>query len=134
MKHDIENREDVFTLVTAFYAKVRKDDLLGPIFNPMIENWPAHFERLTDFWEGNLFFKKRYSGDPLGVHVKVDAFHHGTINEMHFGVWLNLWFATVDELFEGEVAERAKGRARNMSTFIHLRIFEEREKREGKEE
>jgi hemoglobin len=126
MKYDIENREDVHLLVTTFYAKVRKDELLAPIFNPMIQDWEEHFEKLTDFWEGNLFFRKKYLGNPLEKHVEVDKFHHGKIEAMHFGVWLNLWYETVDNLFKGEVAQRAKNRARNMSTFIHLKIFDAR--------
>lgn len=128
MKDDLDTREDVYLLVTAFYAKVRKDELLSPIFNPMIRNWEEHFEKLTDFWEGNLFFRKKYLGNPLETHVAVDKYHQETIEAKHFGVWLNLWFETIDELFEGEMAQRAKNRARNMSTFIHLKIFESRSK------
>ena len=120
---DISSREDVLLLVRSFYAKVRKDDLLGPIFNAVIQDWEHHFEHLTDFWQTNLFFEKKYHGNPLQKHIDVDAKIGGTINEMHFGVWLNLWFETINELFEGEVAEIAKSRARNMGTYIHLNIF-----------
>ena len=74
MKNDLTNREDVYLLVTTFYAKVRKDVLLGPFFNMMIHDWEEHFEKLTDFWEGNLFFKKIYVGNPLEKHVEVDQF------------------------------------------------------------
>ncbi|MEM7086914.1 MAG: group III truncated hemoglobin [Bacteroidota bacterium] len=123
---DITSEEDVHVLVRTFYGKVREDELLGPIFNNVIEDWEEHFERLTNFWVSNLFFSKKYHGDPLQKHVEVDAAHNGTINEMHFGVWLNLWFETIDELFKGEVAQIAKNRARNMSTFIHLKMFKAR--------
>lgn len=127
-KKDIVSRDDVFKLVTDFYAKVRKDDLLGAIFNNAISDWDGHFEHLTNFWESNLFFKKTYSGDPIGKHVRVDDANDNSIGAMHFGHWLNLWFETVDELFEGEMAQMAKNRARNMGTFIHLKIFEARSK------
>ena len=50
------------------------------------------------------------------------------INELHFGTWLNLWFQTLEEHFEGEVADIAKNRARSMGTFIHLNIFNARKK------
>ena len=126
---DIRNREDVFLLVSSFYKEVRKNELLGPIFNPMIKNWDEHLDHLTNFWESNLFFKKTYKGNPMQKHVDVDIYHNGSINEMHFGVWLNLWFETIDRLFEGEIAQIAKNRARNMSTFIHLNIFEARKNR-----
>ena len=125
-KTEIKNREDVHKLVTTFYDAVRKDELLGPIFNSIITDWEEHLEKLTDFWESNLFFKKKYTGNPLTKHVEVDKQQKGAINEMHFGVWLNLWFQTIDNLFVGEKAQLAKNRARNMGTFIHLKIFEAR--------
>jgi len=125
-KTDIKTREDVFLLVSSFYAKVRKDAVLGPFFNETITDWETHLEHLTTFWEASLFLKTRYTGDPLEAHIKVDkAFNH-TISELHFGIWLNLWFETINELFEGDYAENAKRRARKMGTFIHLKIFEAR--------
>lgn len=125
-KHDIKTRADVFLLVKTFYSKVRKDETLAPFFNETIIDWDAHLELLTTFWESNLFLKTRYMGNPLEAHVKVDkAFSH-SITEMHFGIWLNLWHETINELFEGDYAENAKRRARKMATFIYLKIFEAR--------
>lgn len=127
MKSDIKNREDVFLLVSSFYGKVRKDAVLGPFFNEVITDWEAHLDRLTTFWESSLFLKTKYLGNPLEVHVKVDRENNSTITELHFGLWLNLWFQTIDELFEGEYAENAKRRARKMGTFLYLKIFEARQ-------
>ncbi len=123
---DITSREDVFLLVTTFYAKVRKDELLGSVFNTIIKDWEQHFEHLTDFWESNLFFGKKYKGDPIQKHIDVDRFFDGKINELHFGAWMNLWYESIDELFVGDTAQIAKNRARNMGTFIHLKMFEAR--------
>jgi hemoglobin len=127
---DIETREDINLLVSSFYEKVKKDELLGPFFMPIIKDWDAHIERLTLFWETNLFMtrklKDKYYGNPLDVHVKVDHDNNKSITEHHFGVWLNLWFQTIDELFIGDVADNAKRRARKMSTFLYLKIFEAR--------
>ncbi|WP_458626039.1 group III truncated hemoglobin [Winogradskyella sp. PC D3.3] len=122
-KSDIKNREDVFLLVSKFYEKVRKDEILGPFFNEVIKDWDAHLERLTTFWESSLFLKTKYYGNPLEVHKKVDAACHNTITELHFGLWLNLWFQTIDELFEGDYAENAKRRARKMGTYMYMTIF-----------
>ncbi|WP_034258530.1 group III truncated hemoglobin [Altibacter lentus] len=128
MRTDITNREDISLLVRTFYGRVQKDALLGPVFNTTISNWESHFELLTDFWETNLFFKKSYKGNPITAHIKVDEAFHGGINEVHFGTWINLWHQTINDLFEGETAQIAKNRARNMATFIHLRMFEARKK------
>lgn len=125
-KKDIKTRDDVFILVSSFYKKVRKDELLGSFFNQTITDWDEHLDRLTTFWESNLFLKIKYLGNPLEAHVKVDSRHNHAITEMHFGVWLNLWFQTIDELFVGEYAEKAKLRARKMGTFLYLHVFESR--------
>jgi hemoglobin len=125
-KKDITTRDDIFTLVSKFYEKVRKDEVLGPFFNETITDWDAHLQHLTTFWESSLFLKTKYYGNPLEVHVKVDAAFHNSITELHFGLWLNLWFQTIDELFEGDYAENAKRRARKMGTFLYLKIFEAR--------
>lgn len=128
MKSDLRTREDIYLLVSSFYGKIRKDAVLGPFFNETIQDWDDHLERLTTFWESSLFLKTKYLGNPLEAHVKVDKAHNNTITELHFGLWLNLWFQTIDELFEGEYAENAKSRARKMSTFLYLKIFEARQK------
>ncbi|WMI64864.1 group III truncated hemoglobin [Aestuariibaculum sp. YM273] len=126
-KNDITTREDVHLLVSSFYDKVRQDDVLGPFFNKVITDWDAHIEKLTTFWESSLFLKTKYLGNPLEVHVKVDQENnHGVTNE-HFGLWLNLWFQTINELFEGDYAENAKRRARKMGTFLYMEIFKARQ-------
>lgn len=126
MKNDIKTREDVFLLVTSFYEKVRKDAILGPFFNDVITDWDAHLDRLTTFWEASLFLKTKYLGNPLEAHVKVDKENNNSITELHFGLWLNLWFETINDLFEGDYAQNAKERARKMGTFLYLKIFEAR--------
>ena len=126
-KKDIKTRADVFLLVSSFYEKVKKDAVLGSFFNEAIVDWDAHLDRLTSFWESSLFLKTKYLGNPLEVHVKVDQAHNNTITELHFGLWLNLWFQTIDQLFEGENANIAKRRARKMGTFLYLKIFEARQ-------
>ncbi|MBR9915747.1 MAG: group III truncated hemoglobin [Algicola sp.] len=132
MRKDISTRQDLYRLVTLFYDKVRADQLLGPFFNDTITDWESHLEHLTTFWESSLFMTRKlqhkYHGNPLEVHVDVDRKFNGQITELHFGVWLNLWYQTLDELFEGEVTDNAKRRARKMGTFMYLKIFEARQR------
>lgn len=128
-KRAIESREEIAFLVRRFYEKIRQDDLLGPIFNQTIDDWETHLEKLTDFWEGNLLFglKPKFKGDPKTAHQRVDELFDHSISMTHFGHWINLWIATLDEHFEGETAERAKMMARKMATFLFLKIFENRQ-------
>jgi hemoglobin len=128
MKKDVQNRSDIAMLVRTFYSRIRKDVYLGPIFEKHISDWDAHFDHLTDFWEHSLFMNGAYKGNPLKVHEKVDTEEGYGINEQHFGVWLNHWAQTIDDLFIGDHASILKMRARKMGTHIHIHLFQARSK------
>lgn len=131
MRKKIENRADVSFLVHQFYAKIRADKEIGFYFNTMIKDWETHLEKLTDFWETNLYAIKKYKGKPQEVHNKVDEHFEGIITSNEFGIWLNYWFQTLEEHFEGENVEILKQRARKMGTFLFLNMFEHRKKMAG---
>src|SRR5690606_35229814 len=116
MKSDIKTREDVYLLVSSFYAKIRKDAVLGPFFNETIKDWDAHLDRLTTFWESSLFLKTKYLGNPLEAHVQVDRAHNNAITEVHFGLWLNLCFKIIDELIECEYAYHSNNSSLTMTS------------------
>lgn len=126
MKRRLDDRANINLLVKTFYARVRADERLGPIFNHIIQDWPAHLERLTDFWEKTLLSHNVYRGNPIKAHNSVDEEMNNSITMEHFGKWLQLWFSTIEEDFEGENATRAKHRARKMSTLMFLAIFDNR--------
>lgn len=113
----IETRKYVSFLVHEFYGKIRKDSLLGPIFNSHIpdEKWPEHLLKLTDFWETNLFGVAKFKGNPTQKHIAVDRNLNHTTSQTHFGQWLQLWFETLDENFEGTLALKAKEASRRMA-------------------
>lgn len=122
MKKDITNRDDVKLLVVAFYDKIRTDDVLSPIFNRMIpdECWQEHLEKLTDFWETNLFGVAKFKGSPTQKHVKTDRAFEYTLGKAHFDRWLDLWKCTLDTLFYGDKATRAKMAAYRIAEIQHL--------------
>jgi hemoglobin len=128
-KTPLANREDIYLLVTSFYKKIRKEPVLGPIFNSIIVDWESHFEVLTDFWESQLLVRRTYLGNPIEVHQQVDSKMNHTITSEHFGLWMNLWFETLDELFTGELVWIAKNRAQKMSTMLFMKIYEHRTKK-----
>ena len=37
-------------LVESFYATIRRDALLGPIFETHVADWTSHLARMKDFW------------------------------------------------------------------------------------
>lgn len=126
MKTDVSNREDVAKIVREFYSKVRQDELLGPIFNGIISDWEPHLEHITAFWNMTLFGGKGYSGNPITMHQQVDDKMNNTIEAFHFGTWIELWFLTINDLFEGENAEILKRRARKMQTGLLVAIYQHR--------
>lgn len=112
----IESREDIVRLVGQFYGKVRKDSLLGDIFNHHIasDEWPAHLAKLSDFWEGHLLRGTNFRGNPVKKHIQVDQQLKHTMNKQHFDRWLQLWSETLDSLYEGDLADKAKIAAQRM--------------------
>ena len=122
----IESRQDIHLLVNIFYSKIRKNELLGPIFNAHIEDdmWPEHIKQLTDFWETNLFGVAKFKGNPTQKHIKVDKNSDHTISQLHFGKWLQFWVETVNELFKGDNAEKAIYMARKMATGQYISMWQ----------
>lgn len=126
MKRDILDRNDLSLLLHTFYNKIRTNAEIGHFFNETINDWDSHLEKLTDFWENNLFAVRKYYGNPVAAHVEVDEKFNQAITPNIFGLWLNLWFETLDELFEGENVEILKRRARKMGTVLLVNIYENR--------
>ncbi len=122
----IQSRREVDFLVRRFYLKVREHAVLGPVFNQIVENWDHHLVHLSDFWEMILLQTGPGAGkfNPTKVHREVDAAVNFKIDQVHFGNWLELWFATIDQYFEGEVADYAKEHARRMAHMLFMRIWE----------
>ncbi len=127
---EIENREDVYHLVASFYDKLKVDDFIGHIFTTTIsdEKWEPHLQKLTDFWESNLFRIAKFSGNPPKAHRDLDAAFNYSIDQKHFGKWLELWFATIDEFFIGERANMAKERARNIANMLFFKMYDAKPK------
>jgi hemoglobin len=87
-------------LVGRFYAKVRLDTLLGPVFDSAVEDWPEHLERLQAFWSSIMLTSGRYKGRPLPAHLK----HADAMTPERFERWLALWEETTAELFPADAA------------------------------
>ncbi|PZX51110.1 hemoglobin [Algoriphagus ratkowskyi] len=129
-KIDISSRKEVDFLIRRFYDQVRQHDVLGPIFNDVIKDWDTHLIHLSDFWEMILLQSGPGAGkfNPVKVHRQVDAQVDNSIEQAHFGNWLELWFQTLDKYFEGENANYAKEHARRMAHMLFMRIWEARER------
>jgi hemoglobin len=117
LRNDISSPEDIQLLVDEFYTKIREDQLLGPIFNKVIENrWPEHLQKMYGFWRNILFNEPLYSGSAFQAHRMLP------IGLQHFKQWLFLFNQTVDGLFSGEKADLAKFRAQKIAEVFYYKI------------
>lgn len=110
-------REDMSKLVSSFYADVRKDSLLGPVFEPVIgDQWAHHLQRMTDFWSTVMLGEKSFRGNVFGKHVALAE--SNDVHPEHFLRWITLWHKHTNALFEEPVArelqETAQGIGRNL--------------------
>lgn len=106
-------------LVEAFYARVRADVELGPIFNDAIGDWPEHLERLAAFWSSVMLGSGRYKGQPVPAHAK----HRDRISPKLFERWLALWSQVTGELMTAGVAAVLQAKAARIAESLQLAIF-----------
>jgi hemoglobin len=94
--------------VETFYGKIRDDELLGPIFNARVRDWPAHLARMKAFWRSVLHNSGEFAGNPMLKHIVIPG-----LDAAHFGHWLELFYQTLRDA-EGDPAATALvgGRAR----------------------
>lgn len=110
--------ESLRELVDAFYARVRQDELIGPLFNDAIHDWPDHLERLQAFWSSVMLTSGRYKGRPLPAHFR----HAARINNHSFERWLALWGETTNEMFESSAAAALQEKASRIAESLQLGI------------
>ena len=120
-KQQITDQQSIQLLVDSFYAKARKDELIGPIFNEVIgDHWDEHLPTMYKFWGDILLNTSEYEGNPMFVHKQLNA--RIPLNPAHFSRWKELFVGTVQELFEGDKAELAKQRAVSIATVMQMKI------------
>jgi hemoglobin len=109
--------DDIASLVEAFYAKVRQDPHLGPIFARALgdDGWDSHLATLRAFWSSVMLTSGRYKGAPLAVHMRLDG-----LTPSLFDRWLTLFGQTCDELFEPRRAGAFRAKAARIAQSLLL--------------
>lgn len=109
----------VAAVVRDFYARVRADTLIGPIFNRIIaeERWPHHIAVITDFWSSMLLGTARYMGRPMPKHLAIPE-----LADAHFARWLRLFRETAEAHCPPQIAALFVDRAERIAFSFRLRI------------
>lgn len=119
MPHRYDRIDDasLAVLVERFYARVRQDSVLGPVFEDAVRDWPAHLETLTEFWSSVMLTSGRYHGRPMQAHMRLP------IRPEMFEIWLGLWRETASELFAPDPAELLIEKAERIAQSLSLGMF-----------
>ncbi|WP_293428106.1 group III truncated hemoglobin [Phreatobacter sp.] len=106
-------------VVRGFYAEIRADDVLGPVFNGAIAgaDWPEHLSRTCDFGSVTLIRTGRYTGRPLPLHLALPG-----LGEEHFRRWLALFRVTLHDPCPPEIASLFMDRALRIAHSFRLAI------------
>ena len=123
MLEDVESRADIDRLMEVFYERALSDPVIGYIFTDVAKlDLEHHLPIIGDFWESLLFGTPAYQEhgrNPMLVHKELHE--KSELTREHFERWLEIFNATVDELFSGENADHLKVRAQAIAVrFIHF--------------
>ena len=104
------------TLVRAFYAKVRADEVLGPIFEARIRDWEPHLQQMFAFWSSVALMTGRYHGTPMVKHIRLP------VDASHFDRWLGLFEETAREVCPPQAVAHFMDRARRIASSLEMGV------------
>jgi hemoglobin len=115
--------DSIRQLVDLFYARVRQDPQLGPVFAGALGEseaaWAQHLARLSDFWSSVVLRSGRYHGDPFSTHLRLPD-----LEPAMFDRWLALWGETCTEVLDPELADIFRDRADRIARSLRMGLFE----------
>lgn len=103
-------------LVGTFYARIRDDALLGPIFAARVEDWDTHLKKMCAFWSSVALMSGRYSGQPMQAHLPLP------VDGTHFARWLAIFEETANEVCTPAGAAHFMERARRIAESLRMGI------------
>lgn len=110
------NERMIERLVRSFYAKVREDALLAPIFKARIHDWEPHLQQMCAFWSSVALMSGRYHGSPMAKHLPLP------VDAAHFDRWLALFEDTAREVCPPNAEAHFVERARRIAESLELGI------------
>ncbi|HMK07018.1 MAG TPA: group III truncated hemoglobin [Flavobacterium sp.] len=124
---DIRTQDDLYLLVDEFYKKLLSDDSISYIFTDIVKiKLKEHLPILVMFWSQALLGTGGYTKNLTQIHLDINT--KELLTPELFNIWLNHFYATVDENFKGEKAEQIKTQALSIATVMQIKIAQEKDK------
>ncbi len=121
MKKDVENRDDLYHLLEAFYTKAFADEKIGRFFTEVVPlDLNTHLPVITNFWGAIVFNTQGYRKNVMEVHQHIHQLSQ--IKKEHLDRWVQLFTSNVDEHFEGPKATLMKQRAQSIATLMDIKL------------
>ena len=118
---DIQTQQDLYLLVNQFYKKLLSDKSISYIFTDIVKiKIEEHFPILVTFWSQMIFGTGGYTNNLTDIHLKVDKLSH--LSPELFEIWLMHFNSTVNELFEGENANKVKAQVQQLAVIMQIKI------------
>jgi hemoglobin len=111
--------QQIAALVERFYGAVRRDPLIGPLFDEAVGDWPAHLDTLARFWSSVMLTSGRYKGNPFAAHMK----HGSALKPEFFDRWLAIWAEATEEVVGGEAAALFRHKAARIADSLKFHLF-----------
>ncbi len=116
---DLPTEAELEQVIPAFYARVRQDSMIGPLFNAAIDDWDHHLARLVEFWSSVMLSSRRYKGNPMMAHLR----HRTEMDPEMFGRWLQLWAEVTDAHLSAEAAAAMQEKAGMIAQSLQYGLF-----------
>lgn len=118
---DIENQQDLYYMVDAFYKRLLDDHRINYIFTDVVKiKIEEHLPILVTFWSQMIFGTGGYTNNLTDIHLKIDQLEH--LTPELFNIWLSHFNKTIDENFIGKNADEVKLQAKNLSIILQIKI------------
>ena len=122
---DIQNQDDLYLLVDDFYKRLLSDSGISYLFTDVVKiKLKEHLPILVTFWSQAILGTGGYYKNLTQIHLDVNEQEH--LSSEHFKIWLRHFFASVDENFAGENAEKIKTQALSIATIMQIKIAQQK--------
>lgn len=124
--NDIQNKDDLFRLVSEFYKKLLDDASIAYIFTDVVKiKLEEHLPILVTFWSQAIFNTGGYFKNLTQIHLDINEKEY--LSPELFEIWLKHFYDAVDENFKGSNAEKIKTQALSIATVMQIKIQMERQ-------